>query len=155
MGFGLPAAMGAQMGCPDQLVCCMAGDGSVQMNMQELATCAEHGIPIKVFIMNNGYLGMVRQWQELFWDGRYSHVDMGRHPDFVKLAEAHGLLGLRVTQREQIPGVYAAAQADPGTVVVDFRVEQEDSVYPMVAAGADLADMIRRPNALVETGEDP
>ncbi len=91
MGFGLPAAMGAAVGCPDQLVCCIAGDGSVQMNAQELATCAQNGIPIKVFIMNNGYLGMVRQWQELFWDGKYSHVDMGEFPDFVKLAEAYGV----------------------------------------------------------------
>ena len=88
MGFGLPAAMGAKVGCPDETVVCVAGDGSVQMNMQELATCAQEGIAIKVFIMNNGYLGMVRQWQELFWDKRYSAVDMGRWPDFVKVAEA-------------------------------------------------------------------
>ena len=93
MGFGLPAAMGAAVGCPDELVCCIAGDGSVQMNAQELATCAQNEIPIKVFIMNNGYLGMVRQWQELFWDGRYSQVDMGEFPDFVKLAEAYGATG--------------------------------------------------------------
>ncbi|MGI8513045.1 MAG: biosynthetic-type acetolactate synthase large subunit [Solirubrobacteraceae bacterium] len=86
MGFGLPAAMGAQVGCPEATVVCIAGDGSVQMNMQELATCAEYDIPVKVFIMNNGYLGMVRQWQELFWDKRYSHVDQGEWPDFVKLA---------------------------------------------------------------------
>jgi acetolactate synthase-1/2/3 large subunit len=95
MGFGLPAAMGAAVGSPDQLVCCVAGDGSVQMNMQELATCAQERIPIKVFIMNNGYLGMVRQWQELFWDGRYSQVDMGEYPDYVKLAEAYGATGMR------------------------------------------------------------
>src|SRR5947207_2247217 len=95
MGFGLPAAMGAKVGCPDQTVVCIAGDGSVQMNMQELATCAQEGIAIKVFIMNNGYLGMVRQWQELFWDKRYSQVDMGQCPDFVKLAEAYGATGLR------------------------------------------------------------
>jgi acetolactate synthase-1/2/3 large subunit len=88
MGFGLPAAMGAKVGCPDDTVVCMAGDGSVQMNMQELATCAQENIPIKVFIMNNGYLGMVRQWQELFWDKRYSQVEMGQWPDFVKLAGA-------------------------------------------------------------------
>ena len=93
MGFGLPAAMGAKVGCPDQTVVCIAGDGSVQMNMQELATCAQEGIAIKVFIMNNGYLGMVRQWQELFWDKRYSQVDMGQWPDFVKLAEAYGATG--------------------------------------------------------------
>ena len=96
MGFGLPAAMGAKVGCPDQTVVCIAGDGSVQMNMQELATCAQEGIAIKVFIMNNGYLGMVRQWQELFWDKRYSQVDMGQWPDFVKLAEAYGATGIRL-----------------------------------------------------------
>ena len=99
MGFGLPAAMGAQVGCPDQTVVCLAGDGSVQMNMQELATCSQEGIPIKVFIMNNGYLGMVRQWQELFWDRRYSQVDMGQWPDFVKLAEAYGATGMRLTDK--------------------------------------------------------
>ncbi len=95
MGFGLPAAMGAKVGCPDETVVCIAGDGSVQMNMQELATCAQEGIAIKVFIMNNGYLGMVRQWQELFWDKRYSQVEMGQWPDFVKLAEAYGATGMR------------------------------------------------------------
>ena len=102
MGFGLPAAMGAAVGCPDQLVCCIAGDGSVQMNAQELATCAQNNIPIKVFIMNNGYLGMVRQWQELFWDGRYSHVDMGEFPDFVKLAEAYGCTGMRFEDKRTL-----------------------------------------------------
>ena len=91
MGFGLPAAMGAKVGCPDETVVCITGDGSIQMNAQELATCAENEIPVKMFIMNNGYLGMVRQWQELFWDSRYSQVDMGRFPDFVKLAEAYGV----------------------------------------------------------------
>ena len=103
MGFGLPAAMGAKVGCPDQTVVCIAGDGSVQMNMQELATCAQEGIAIKVFIMNNGYLGMVRQWQELFWDKRYSQVDMGQWPDFVKLAEAYGATGMRL-HRQAHPG---------------------------------------------------
>ena len=99
MGFGLPAAMGAKVGCPDETVVCVAGDGSVQMNMQELATCAQEGIAIKVFIMNNGYLGMVRQWQELFWDKRYSQVDMGQWPDFVKLAEAYGATGMRLEDK--------------------------------------------------------
>ena len=96
MGFGLPAAMGAKVGCPDETVVCISGDGSIQMNMQELATCAQNEIAVKVFIMNNGYLGMVRQWQELFWDNRYSHVDMGSFPDFVKLAEAYGATGMRL-----------------------------------------------------------
>jgi acetolactate synthase I/II/III large subunit len=105
-------------------------------------------------IMNNGYLGMVRQWQELFWEKRYSHVDMGVWPDFVKLAEAHGLTGLRVTRREEVEDAVAAAHAAPGTVVIDFRVEQEDAVYPMVPAGADLHDMIRRPGPIVETADD-
>ena len=102
MGFGLPAAMGAKVGCPDETVVCIAGDGSVQMNIQELATCAQEGIPIKVFIMNNGYLGMVRQWQELFWDRRYSQVDMGSCPDFVKLAEAYGATGLRLEDKRTL-----------------------------------------------------
>ena len=100
MGFGLPAAMGAKVGCPDETVVCIAGDGSVQMNTQELATCAQEGIGIKVFIMNNGYLGMVRQWQELFWDKRYSQVEMGQWPDFVKLAEAYGATGLRFDRQD-------------------------------------------------------
>ena len=99
MGFGLPAAMGAKVGCPDEQVVCIAGDGSVQMNIQELATCSQEGIAIKVFIMNNGYLGMVRQWQELFWDKRYSQVDRGQYPDFVKLAEAYGATGIRLTDK--------------------------------------------------------
>ena len=112
MGFGLPAAMGAAVGCPEQLVCCIAGDGSVQMNAQELATCAQNEIPIKVFIMNNGYLGMVRQWQELFWDGRYSQVDMGEFPDFVKLAEAYGATGMRFEDKTHARGGHEARDRD-------------------------------------------
>jgi acetolactate synthase I/II/III large subunit len=154
MGFALPAAIGCRLAMPDDEIWVVCGDGGFQMTAAELSTAAQEGIKVNVAIINNGYLGMVRQWQEFFYGGRYMHTPL-KNPDFVKLAEAHGLLGLRVTQREQIPETYAAAQACPGTVVVDFRVEQEDSVYPMVAAGADLADMIRRPNALVETGEDP
>jgi acetolactate synthase-1/2/3 large subunit len=145
--------MGAKVGCPDQTVVCVAGDGSVQMNMQELATCAQEGIAIKVLVMNNGYLGMVRQWQQFFYGGRYAATPL-RGPDFVKLAEAHGLVGLRVTERDQIDGVVAAARAAKETAVIDFRVEQEDSVYPMVPAGADLNDMIRRPSPIVETAAD-
>src|SRR5215217_3406550 len=122
MGFGLPAAMGAKVGCPDQQVVCIAGDGSVQMNMQELATCAQEGIAVKVFIMNNGYLGMVRQWQELFWDKRYSHVDMGQWPDFVKLAEAYGATGMRFTDKRMLVDDMRAALAADGPVLVDVRV---------------------------------
>jgi len=142
MGFGLPAAMGAQVGCPDQLVCCVAGDGSVQMNMQELATCSEYGIPIKVFIMNNGYLGMVRQWQELFWDRRYSAVDMGRHPDFVKLAEAYGATGMRFEDKATLVDDMREAIATDGPVLVDVRVTREENTYPMIPAGQAARDMV-------------
>src|SRR5881394_3356074 len=122
MGFGLPAAMGAKVGCPDETVVCIAGDGSVQMNMQELATCAQEGIAIKVFIMNNGYLGMVRQWQELFWDGRYSQVEMGKSPDFVKLAEAYGATGLRFEDKHTLVDDMRQALNTDGPVLVDVRV---------------------------------
>ena len=139
MGFGLPAAMGAAVGCPDQLVCCIAGDGSVQMNAQELATCAQSEIPIKVFIMNNGYLGMVRQWQELFWDGRYSHVDMGEFPDFVKLAEAYGVTGMRLAGQDDAGRGHARGDRDRRPVLVDVRVTREENTYPMIPAGSRRA----------------
>jgi acetolactate synthase-1/2/3 large subunit len=142
MGFGLPAAMGAAVGCPERLVCCVAGDGSVQMNAQELATCAQEGIPIKVFIMNNGYLGMVRQWQELFWDGKYSHVDMGSYPDFVKLAEAYGATGLRFEDKATLVEDIKRAVAIEGPVVVDVRVTREENTYPMIPAGQAAREMV-------------
>jgi acetolactate synthase-1/2/3 large subunit len=154
MGFALPAAVGARFAKPEDEIWVVVGDGGFQMTACELSTCAQEGIKVNVAIINNGYLGMVRQWQEFFYERRYSATPM-KSPDFVKLAEAHGLLGLRVTQRDEIPGAVARARADKGTVVIDFRVEQEDSVYPMVPAGADLHDMIRRPSPIVETGEDP
>jgi acetolactate synthase-1/2/3 large subunit len=142
MGFGLPAAMGAKVGCPDEVVCCVAGDGSVQMNMQELATCAENGIAIKVFIMNNGYLGMVRQWQELFWDKRYSAVDTGRHPDFVKLAEAYGATGMRLDDKTTLVEGMRKAISTDGPVLVDVRVTREENTYPMIPAGQAARDMV-------------
>jgi acetolactate synthase I/II/III large subunit len=142
MGFGLPAAMGAKVGCPDATVVCIAGDGSVQMNMQELATCAQDGIAIKVFIMNNGYLGMVRQWQELFWDNRYSHVDMGSYPDFVKLAEAYGATGMRFTDKNTLVDDMRTALETDGPVLVDVRVTREENVYPMIPAGQAARDMV-------------
>jgi acetolactate synthase-1/2/3 large subunit len=142
MGFGLPAAMGAAVGCPDQLVCCISGDGSVQMNMQELATCAQEKIPIKVFIMNNGYLGMVRQWQELFWDGRYSQVKTGDYPDFVKLAEAYGATGIRLTEKGTLVDDMKAAIATEGPVLVDVRVTPEENTYPMIPAGSAAREMV-------------
>ncbi len=142
MGFGLPAAMGAKVGCPDETVVCIAGDGSVQMNMQELATCAQEGIAIKVFIMNNGYLGMVRQWQELFWDKRYSQVDMGQWPDFVKLAEAYGASGLRFEDKNTLVSDMKEAIAMEGPVLVDVRVTREENTYPMIPAGQPARNMV-------------
>ena len=142
MGFGLPAAMGAAVGCPERLVCCIAGDGSVQMNAQELATCAQNDIPIKVFIMNNGYLGMVRQWQELFWDGRYSHVETGEFPDFVKLAEAYGVTGMRFEDKNTLVADFKRAIATDGPVLVDVRVTREENTYPMIPAGQAAREMV-------------
>jgi len=142
MGFGLPAAMGAKLARPEETVICIAGDGSVQMNMQELATCTQEDIPIKVFIMNNGYLGMVRQWQELFWDKRYSHVDMGQWPDFVKLAEAYGATGLRFEDKRTLVDDLRAALATEGPVLVDVRVTREENTYPMIPAGQPARNMV-------------
>jgi len=142
MGFGLPAAMGAAVGRPGELVCCVAGDGSVQMNMQELATCAQNQIPIKVFIMNNGYLGMVRQWQELFWDGRYSQVEMGEFPDYVKLAEAYGATGMRFEDKHTLVDDFRRAIATEGPVLADVRVTREENTYPMIPAGQAAREMV-------------
>jgi acetolactate synthase-1/2/3 large subunit len=112
------------------------------MNMQELATCAQEGIDIKVFIMNNGYLGMVRQWQELFWDKRYSHVDMGQFPDFVKLADAYGATGMRLEDKKTLVDGMKEAIATPGPVLVDVRVTREENTYPMIPAGQAARDMV-------------
>jgi acetolactate synthase-1/2/3 large subunit len=142
MGFGLPAAMGAKVGCPDETVICVAGDGSVQMNMQELATCAQEGIAIKVFIMNNGYLGMVRQWQELFWERRYSQVDMGQWPDFVKLADACGATGIRLEDKRTLVSDMREAIATDGPVLADVRVTREENTYPMIPAGKPAREMV-------------
>ncbi len=142
MGFGLPAAMGAKVGCPDKEVIVIAGDGSIQMNIQELATCAEEAIAVKVLIMNNGCLGMIRQWQELFWEERYSHADLGQFPDFVKLAEAYGATGLRLTDKRTLVDDLKAAIATPGPVVVDVRVTAGENVYPMISPGMPARDMV-------------
>ena len=141
MGYGLPAALGAAVGKPDETVICITGDGSIQMNAQEFATCADNGIPVKTFIINNGYLGMVRQWQELFWDRRYSQVKMTQNPDFVKLAEAYGCRGMRLGKGELKDGI-AEALAHDGPVVVDVPVTAEENVYPMIAPGAPARDMV-------------
>jgi acetolactate synthase-1/2/3 large subunit len=153
MGFGLPSAIGAKMACPNEEVWTIVGDGGFQMTMSELCTAAQEGIKVNVAIINNGFLGMVRQWQEFFYDKNYAATPM-KSPDFVKIADAHGLKGIRVTERSQVEAAIREAQATEGTVVIDFRVEQEDSVYPMVPTGADLHAMIRRPSVLVETPQD-
>ena len=145
MGFGVPAALGAAIGRPDAEVWAVVGDGGVQMTLFEFATIVQEQANVNIAIINNGYLGMVRQWQELFYGGRYVATPIVS-PDFVKLADAHGLPGMRVTKREEIPAAVAAARATDKTFVVEFRVEAEDAVYPMVPAGADLHDMIRRPS---------
>ncbi|MEZ5419831.1 MAG: biosynthetic-type acetolactate synthase large subunit [Vicinamibacterales bacterium] len=153
MGFALPAAIGAKVARPDAEVWVVVGDGGFQMTMAELATIAQEGLDIKVAIINNGYLGMVRQWQEFFYERRYAATPLSS-PDFVKLAEAFGLQAARVASRQDVIPAVQAARAHKGTVVIDFRVEQEDTVYPMVPAGADLHAMIRRPSVLAETGAD-
>jgi len=144
MGFALPAAIGARFAHPEREIWVIAGDGGFQMTACELSTIAQEGIKLYIAIINNGYLGMVRQWQELFYERRYAATPI-RSPDFVKLAEAHDLRGIRVSTREGIPRALEEARRSPGTVVFDFRVEAEECVYPMVPAGADLKDMIRRP----------
>ena len=155
MGFALPAAIGAKMARPDAEVWAIVGDGGFQMTQAELCTAAQEGVKVHVAIINNGYLGMVRQWQEFFYERRYAATPL-RSPDFVKLADAHGLLGLRASTRGEVLDVVQRARAAEGTVLIDFRVEQEDSVYPMVPAGADLGAMIRRPapSVLAETADD-
>ncbi len=142
MGYGLPAALGVQVARPNKLVIDIAGDGSIQMNSQELATAVQYDLPVKVAILNNGYLGMVRQWQELFYDKRYAAVDSSAQPDFVKLAEAYGAVGLRATKAEEVVPVLKEAIATPKPVIIDFRVSREEGVYPMVPAGAALTEMI-------------
>jgi len=143
MGFGLPAAIGAQLGRPDYLVVNIAGDGSIQMNSQELATAAINKLPVKVVILNNGYLGMVRQWQELFYDKRYSSSTLPQDcPDFVKLAEAYGAFGIRVTKTDELDAALAAAFDFDGPAIVDVRVEREENVFPMVAPGGSIDEML-------------
>jgi acetolactate synthase-1/2/3 large subunit len=142
MGFGLPAAIGAAVAVPEVPSVLLTGDGSFQMNIQELATARQFDIPVKCVIMNNGYLGMVRQWQELFWDRRYSNVDMGTWPDWVKLAEAYGTTGVQLSDKRTLVGDLRAALATPGPVVVDVKVTREENTYPMIAPGAPAREMV-------------
>ncbi|MBS1677540.1 MAG: biosynthetic-type acetolactate synthase large subunit [Actinobacteria bacterium] len=145
MGFGLPAAIGAKVACPDELVTCISGDGSLIMNVQELATCVTEEVPVKIFLMNNGYMGMVRQWQQLFWDRRYSAVEMGASPDWVKLAEAFGATGLRVEAEADLEDTMRKAVETEGPVLVDVRVTAEENVYPMIAPGNAAREMVEAP----------
>ena len=141
MGYGFPAAMGAKIGRPEKIVFDVAGDGSIQMNIQELATCVANKIHVKVAILNNGYLGMVRQWQELFYKHRYSQTPITA-PDFVKLAESYNAVGILVTKKEEVrPALERAIETD-NTVFIDFRIEEEENVYPMVPAGEAINKII-------------
>jgi acetolactate synthase-1/2/3 large subunit len=142
MGFGFPAAIGAQVACPDKVVVDIAGDGSIQMNIQELATAMQYKLPVKIVILNNRYLGMVRQWQELFYNKRYASTDIEQAPDFVKLAESYGGVGMRATRPEEVEPVLKEGLGTPNLVVMDFLVEREEDVYPMVPAGAPITDML-------------
>lgn len=141
MGFGFPAAIGVKCAYPDKHVVDIAGDGSIQMNIQELATAAQYKINVKIVLLNNGYLGMVRQWQELFYEKRYSHTDMTYAPDFVKLAEAFGVVGFRATKPEEVEPVLREALAMDKPVLMDFRVSREECVYPMVHPGDSISNM--------------
>lgn len=142
MGFGLPAAIGAQMAFPDLTVIDIAGDGSIQMNIQELATAKQYNCPVKIAILNNGYLGMVRQWQELFYNKRYASTTMNVVPDFVELAKAYGAVGLRATTKSEVEPVIREALATKNLVIMDFKIEKEEGVYPMVPAGKATTEML-------------
>lgn len=142
MGYGFPAAIGAQVGNPNKIVFDIAGDGSIQMNIQELSTAVQYKLPINVAILNNQYLGMVRQWQELFFNKRYAHTSLAISPDFIKLAEAYGAEGILVTEEKEVRKALEKAIASPKPVLIDFRIAEEENVFPMVPAGAALTQMI-------------
>jgi acetolactate synthase-1/2/3 large subunit len=153
MGFGLPAAMGAKAGCPGETVWCIDGDGGFQMTIQELATLVQDNIAVKIAIIDNGFLGMVRQWQELFYERRYVGTRLSG-PDFVKIAEAYGLPAVRVTDKVQVPAAIEQAMAHPGPFLIDFIVEPEENVYPMVPPGGALAEIIEEPRGKVIAGTE-
>jgi acetolactate synthase-1/2/3 large subunit len=145
MGYGFPAAMGAQFANPDRLVVDIAGDGSIQMNIQELATVAQHNLPVKILILNNCFLGMVRQWQELFYDAKYSATCLASNPDFVKIAEAYGVKGIKVEDKKDVDAGLIEMIKHDGPVVLEVMVDREEGVYPMVPAGAASSEMIFGP----------
>jgi acetolactate synthase-1/2/3 large subunit len=141
MGYGLPAAVGAKVGCPDKEVWTICGDGGIQMSLNEIATCTQEGLDIKIAVINNGYLGMVRQWQDLFHAKNYSEVRISG-PDLVKLADAYGITGFRVTRDDEILPTIEKARATPGPVIIDFVIEPEANVWPIVPPGASNSDMM-------------
>ena len=145
MGYEVPAAMGAQIADPDRVVWSIAGDGGFQMTMSELATIVENRLPVKFAILNNGFLGMVRQWQEIFFESSYVSTGYSGNPDFVRLAEAYGIKGIRVTDKSQIRSAITDAMDHEGPVLIDFIVEQEENVYPMIPSGMTVQDMIEEP----------
>ena len=154
MGYGLPAAIGAQLGNPDALVIDIAGDASIQMNIQELGTATQYRLPVKIFILNNEYMGMVRQWQELTYESRYSESYSDSLPDFVRLAEAYGWKGIRIQDpQELIPGIREMI-ATPGPVLVDCRVEKLSNCFPMIPSGAAHIDMLLDPSQVSGTMAD-
>jgi acetolactate synthase-1/2/3 large subunit len=143
MGFGIPAAVGAKVGAPDRTVCLFCGDGGFQMTIQELGTIMQEKLGIKIILLNNDFLGMVRQWQEMFYGGRYASVDLQQSPDFVKLAEAFGAVGLRVQKPREVVPAIEKALATPGPVVIDFHVRAEENVFPMVPPNSGISEMVR------------
>jgi acetolactate synthase I/II/III large subunit len=153
MGFALPAAIGAKVARPSSEVWVVVGDGGFQMTMSELATIVQENLKVNIAIINNGFLGMVRQWQEFFYERNYQATPL-LNPDFVKLGEAYGIRSIAVTQRSEVVPAVQAARRHDGPLLMNFKVEQEDTVYPMVAAGASLHEMIRRPSPIVETATD-
>ena len=145
MGFEVPAAMGAQVGRPQDVVWSIAGDGGFQMTMSELATIVENDVQVKFAIMNNNHLGMITQWQELFYKSEYQANAYTRNPDFVKLAEAFGLRGIRVDRQDQVHAAIREANSFPGPVLVDFLIETAENVYPMIPSGQSVAELIEEP----------
>jgi len=142
MGYGLPAAMGAQAAFPGRQVITICGDGGVQMNIQEMATLVQNRLPVKIVILNNGFLGMVRQWQELFFDKRYSQTCLDLPIDFIKLAEAYGAKGFQATKTEEVEAVIRKGFATEGPVIMEFKIAREEKVLPMVPGGASLNEMV-------------
>jgi acetolactate synthase-1/2/3 large subunit len=142
MGFGLPAAIGAQFGRPDELVIAIVGDGGFQMTMSDLATAVIHKLPIKIILMNNHYLGMVRQWQDMFYDERFSQVDLRGNPDFVALAKSYGMLALNLKRGADIPKVLKRALEHPGPALINVEVVMHEEVYPMVPPGKPLEETV-------------